>query len=153
MPYSASALGVLPPLWSSAAKKPWPVLIFSYCVVFTISFSRGAVAVVHLAGGMKRADRQVPDEHSSSFFHHRLGGNVVGELPDREGTGLAQQRDVLRGPAPAWRFRGGSGIYLLGKHMANDGLPGMINGSWETKYHDQKTNIHRSARPGCAKAA
>src|SRR5690348_4362001 len=81
MPYSASALGVLPPLWSSAAKKPWPVLIFSYCVVFTVSFSRAAVAVVHLAGGVKRADHQVPDELSSSF-HHRLGGNVEGELLD-----------------------------------------------------------------------
>src|SRR6185437_16535064 len=67
---------------SSAAKKPWPVLIFSYCVVFTVSFSRGAVAVVHLAGGMKRADHQVPDELSSSF-HHRLSGNVEGELLDR----------------------------------------------------------------------
>jgi hypothetical protein len=72
---------------------------------------------------MKRADRQVPDELSSSF-HHGLGGNVEGELLDRrrrppgsEKTGLAQQRDVLGEPAPAWRFRGGSGIYLLGKHM------------------------------------
>src|ERR1035441_3693912 len=35
MPYSASALGVLPPLWSRAAKKPRPVLTFSDWVVFT----------------------------------------------------------------------------------------------------------------------
>src|SRR5580700_9292479 len=36
MPYSASALGVLPPLWSSAAKKPWPPATFSACAVFTL---------------------------------------------------------------------------------------------------------------------
>src|SRR5580704_19432585 len=36
MPYSASALGVLPPLWSSAAKKPWPAPTFSACAVFTL---------------------------------------------------------------------------------------------------------------------
>src|ERR1700730_5748664 len=35
MPYSASALGVLPPLWSRAAKKPRPVLTFSDWAVFT----------------------------------------------------------------------------------------------------------------------
>src|ERR1700728_3356864 len=34
MPYSASALGVLPPLWSRAAKKPRPVPTFSNWVVF-----------------------------------------------------------------------------------------------------------------------
>ena len=36
-PYSASALGVLPPLWSSAAMKPPSVLIFCVCcsVLFT----------------------------------------------------------------------------------------------------------------------
>src|SRR6516162_7331635 len=39
MPYSASALGVLPPLWSSAAKKPRPVLTFSNWVVFTLPYS------------------------------------------------------------------------------------------------------------------
>jgi hypothetical protein len=31
---------------------------------------------------VERADHQVPDELSSSF-HHRLGGNVEGELLDR----------------------------------------------------------------------
>jgi hypothetical protein len=30
-PYWASAFGVLPPLWSSAARKPRPVRIFSNC--------------------------------------------------------------------------------------------------------------------------
>jgi hypothetical protein len=39
MPYSASALGVLPPLWSRAAKKPRPVPTFSYWVVFTLPYS------------------------------------------------------------------------------------------------------------------
>ena len=36
MPYSASALGVLPPLWSKAAKKPRPVLTFSDWAVSTL---------------------------------------------------------------------------------------------------------------------
>src|SRR6185437_11851110 len=73
-------------------------------------------------------------------------------LPGRKGTGLAQQRDVLREPAPAWRFsRGERGLPTRQAH-ANDGLPGMINGSWETKYHHQKTNIHGATRPGGAKA-
>src|SRR5690348_10228904 len=40
MPYSASALGVLPPLWSRAAKKPRPVRTFSDWVVFTLPYSR-----------------------------------------------------------------------------------------------------------------
>ena len=35
MPYSSSAFGVLPPLWSRAAKKPRPVLTFSNWSVFT----------------------------------------------------------------------------------------------------------------------
>src|ERR1022692_2285745 len=39
MPYSASALGVLPPLWSRAAKKPRPVLTFSDWVTFTLPYS------------------------------------------------------------------------------------------------------------------
>src|ERR1017187_5579204 len=39
MPYSASAPGVLPPLWSRAAKKPRPVLTFSDWVVFTLPYS------------------------------------------------------------------------------------------------------------------
>jgi hypothetical protein len=39
MPYSASALGVLPPLWSRAAKKPRPVLTFLDWVVFTLPYS------------------------------------------------------------------------------------------------------------------
>ena len=38
-PYSASALGVLPPLWSRAAKNPRPVLIFSNWVMFTFPYS------------------------------------------------------------------------------------------------------------------
>ena len=38
MPYSASALGVLPPLWSRAAKKPRPVLILSSWEVITFLF-------------------------------------------------------------------------------------------------------------------
>jgi predicted ATPase/class 3 adenylate cyclase/DNA-binding CsgD family transcriptional regulator len=39
MPYSASARGVLPPLWSRAAKKPRPALTFSDWVVFTLPYS------------------------------------------------------------------------------------------------------------------
>src|SRR5215831_7997774 len=39
MPYSASALGVLPPLWSRAAKKPRPVPTFSNCAVSTLPYS------------------------------------------------------------------------------------------------------------------
>ena len=35
MPYSRSAFGVLPPLWSRAAMKPLPVCIFWNCSVFT----------------------------------------------------------------------------------------------------------------------
>src|SRR5215469_10833812 len=38
MPYSASALGVLPPLWSSAAKKPGPALTLSCCASFMVPF-------------------------------------------------------------------------------------------------------------------
>src|SRR5271165_1687393 len=43
MPYSASALGVLPPLWSRAAKKPRPVLTFSDWAVFTFLILAPAV--------------------------------------------------------------------------------------------------------------
>src|ERR1700733_12907181 len=39
MPYSASALGVLPPLWSRAAKKPRPAPTFSNWVVFISPYS------------------------------------------------------------------------------------------------------------------
>src|SRR6266496_411132 len=39
MLYSARALGVLPPLWSRAAKKPRPVLTFSDWVVSTLPYS------------------------------------------------------------------------------------------------------------------
>ena len=35
IPYSASAFGVLPPLWSRAAKKPFPDEICSRCVLST----------------------------------------------------------------------------------------------------------------------
>jgi hypothetical protein len=35
MPYSPSALGVLPPLWSRAAKKPSPDAICSRCAMST----------------------------------------------------------------------------------------------------------------------
>jgi hypothetical protein len=77
MPYSASALGVLPPLWSSAAKKPWPVLIFSYCVVFTVSFSRAAVAAVHPAGGMKMRPAQQRDVLRGQGLHWRSLGERV----------------------------------------------------------------------------
>src|SRR5450432_3473134 len=43
MPYPASALGVLPPLWSRAAKKPRPVLIFSDWIAFTLPILAPAV--------------------------------------------------------------------------------------------------------------
>ena len=52
-PYSSSAFGVLPPLWSRAAKNPWPDLTFSNCCVFTPPDS-----VTRHAGGASQAGRQ-----------------------------------------------------------------------------------------------
>src|SRR6266851_4476673 len=63
MPYSASALGVLPPLWSRAAKKPRPVLTFSAWVVFTLPYSGTSPtgpAPVGMTGAMSAAVTAVP---------------------------------------------------------------------------------------------
>src|SRR5580704_15272759 len=53
MPYSASAFGVLPPLWSRAAKNPRPDPTFSNWIVFTLPHS----GTTYRAGpnGMTRA--------------------------------------------------------------------------------------------------
>ena len=41
MPYSFSALGVLPPLWSSAAMKPAPLCIFLNWSLFMANYLPG----------------------------------------------------------------------------------------------------------------
>src|SRR6266568_7267307 len=81
MPYSASALGVLPPLWSRAAKKPRPVLTFSDWVVFTLPYSgtsrtgwpRGDDGAMRDDGrppGRETAGRQAPNGAKSSRRPH-----------------------------------------------------------------------------------
>src|SRR5260221_5463143 len=56
MPYSASAFGVLPPLWSRAAKKPRPVMTFSDWVVFTLRYS--GTSRTRLAPGVDGGDER-----------------------------------------------------------------------------------------------
>ena len=59
MPYSASALGVLPPLWSRAAKKPRPVLTFSDWVVFTLPHC--VTSRARAPGGMAGVPQRIAD--------------------------------------------------------------------------------------------
>jgi hypothetical protein len=65
---------------------------------------------------MKRADRQVPDELSSSF-HHGLGGNVEGELLDRRRRPPGSEKPDSRSSGMCWAsprlpggFAGGAGF-------------------------------------------
>ena len=52
MPYRLSALGVLPPLWSSAATKPAPLPIFSNCAAFiTPSIMRVGAETIDAGSG------------------------------------------------------------------------------------------------------
>ena len=52
MPYKLSALGVLPPLWSSAATKPAPLPIFSNCAAFiTPSIMRVGAGTIDAGSG------------------------------------------------------------------------------------------------------
>src|SRR6266581_2994608 len=99
MPYSASALGVLPPLWSRAAKKPRPVPTFSDWVVFTLPYSgtqpyrpapggmtaamSGAVATAPHARG--RAGRGVYEGISGHAGVCRCGGADLARVPSGVG--------------------------------------------------------------------
>src|SRR5579875_3941094 len=89
MPYSASALGVLPPLWSRAAKNPRPLLTFSSCAVFTLPYCgtrRGGAAgspahgedVVDEGGGVFGAEGETEDgvvvQGSDDVIDHRPPG-------------------------------------------------------------------------------
>src|SRR5260221_2430390 len=94
MPYSASAFGVLPPLWSRAAKKPRPVMTFSDWVVFTLRYSGTSRTGLGpgVDGGDERggcgrppapeaAGRQAPDRpHRAAPAHGQtaLGGYPAG---------------------------------------------------------------------------
>src|ERR1019366_2010688 len=74
MPYSASAPGVLPPLWSRAAKKPRPVLTFSDWVVFTFlilapalrSWPRGDDEGDERGGHARPPGRETADRQASN---------------------------------------------------------------------------------------
>src|ERR1700736_5545143 len=55
MPYSCSAFGLLPPLWSSAAMKPGPLRAFSNCSVFmpALSLLHQAISPLRIATGRR----------------------------------------------------------------------------------------------------
>src|SRR5258708_30027201 len=93
MPYSASALGVLPPLWSRAAKKPRPVLTFSDWIVFTLPYSG--------------TSRTGADPHGADRGDQRDGH---GRPPRRQTAGRPAPNGPNRAARPhghaAWKFTG-----------------------------------------------
>src|SRR5271156_4940306 len=84
MPYSASALGVLPPLWSRAAKKPRPVLTFSNWVVFTVPYS--GTSRTGLAPGCLFAHPVPAAVHGATASGHRapLAPSGAGGVEDQQ---------------------------------------------------------------------
>src|SRR5262249_17229380 len=106
MPYSASAFGVLPPLWSSAAKNPRPERIFSSCMASMPAILAAPERSVR-GGGPALLGAGLPELHYTegdrlAVEPRAASGVLRADLPvalDDDHTALAA--DVLGGDAGA----------------------------------------------------
>src|SRR4029079_14346666 len=90
MPYSFSAFGVLPPLWSSAAMKPgWLRILAACCSEILIELAPSGLAGYIKESGMLRG---APGGGNGSLFGHKPARNV---FPD---NGLQQPATAARLP-------------------------------------------------------
>ncbi len=122
MPYSFSAFGVLPPLWSSAAMNPEPFLAFSNCSVFmsALSSSSGNLALP----GSPHAGWLTQIRIFSRFrCHTQIGGRVNYDgNSDQGGYRTTQERRSAAGRT-ARRHRPRSARVLgMGRRPARRGV-------------------------------
>src|SRR5580693_10192380 len=113
MPYSSRAFGVLPPLWSKAAKKPRPSRIFSSCVVSMAPILAPARRMREPGLRACRGSELAASPGVEDDLGHQVPAeaDLLGDLVGPQALLVVQQREPLLPLAPRLTadLRGGGG--------------------------------------------